>query len=346
MRIFSSSSLEKESQPFFKIRAGINVIAGFGDNPVPELERFNPDVVLSHNLFPNISTGWLREFGEITFSFKHNYRDICAAGTLYRNKKICLACVESSSINGVINKCYKGSALMSIPITARNSLGVRFRPELYGPRKILVLSNTMKEKMLSTGLGADRFEVIPNFIPDPHAGVLVKGPKNNRWVAAGRLTEEKGFRELIEAWPKNYCLDIYGDGPLLYELQSRFGNTGNVRIKGAVSHKTLLNLLPEYNGAILPSRWLEPGPLTVLEYLASGLPLISIGVWSGAAGLDLSNHVESIDLERDAVSQSLSEKLSALELNLSEISLLQREKYLTHFVPDVWYRRFREIISK
>jgi glycosyltransferase involved in cell wall biosynthesis len=344
LEIFSSSSFEKESKLLYKVRAGINVVTGQGDDPLPALNKFKPDVVVSHNLFPNIATGWLRKFGDQTYSYKHNYRDLCASGNLYRNGRVCHACVEGSSLQGVINKCYKDSALMSMPITIRNSMSIEYRPELYNPRKFLVLSRSMKETLLNTGIDSSRFEIIPNFISDPYPEGLSSLPKNDKWVSSGRLTTEKGFMELVECWPSEFELDIYGDGPLLEALREKTKEKSNISIKGGVSRHELHYLLPSYLGAILPSRWLEPGPLTVLEYLAAGLPIVSVGIWSGAAGLELSNHIETSSSESNAGAAALAVKLAEIESELGMISKQQRKKYLKEFTPKVWYDRFLEIV--
>ncbi len=345
LQIFSSSSLEKSSNSLYKFRSGVNVLAGIGDDPQEALETFKPDVILSHNLFPNISTGWLRKFGHKTFSFKHNYRDICASGNLYRNANVCVLCVNGTSLNGFLNKCYKNSALMSLPISLRNSFKIRLRPELNEPRKFLVLSNKMKEILLSTQVPIDKFEVIPNFISDPYYGKLNSETRNNGWVTSGRLTKEKGFSELIDFWPNSYKLDIYGEGPLLEELKIKTKNKENISIKGGVSRTHLSKLLPSYIGAILPSRWFEPGPLTVLEYLAAGLPIISTGVWSDAAGLDISNHVDAHGVGNEEITQQLVNLIRQLEIKSKETSNSQREKYLREFTPEIWYGRLIEIIE-
>jgi glycosyltransferase involved in cell wall biosynthesis len=344
LQIFSSSSQGREEQSSYKIQAGIQVLLGLGDDPQPTLDRFNPEVIFSHNLFPNIGSGWLRKFGGKTYSFKHNYRDICASGNLYRNGNVCFLCLKGTTFNGVINKCYKNSALMSLPVSLRNSLKIDLRPELIEPKKFLVLSNRMREFLSHTGVDKSKFEVIPNFITDPYAGKLKQETKNSRWVASGRLTSEKGFSELIDYWPSSYGLDIYGDGPLLDELKYKSENRDEISIQGGVSRGVLTKLLPTYHGAILPSRWFEPGPLSVLEYLAAGLPIISTGVWSEAAGLDISQHIETAGSTKEEISQRLLRMITNIESNLTEISLFQREKYLNQFTPDHWYTRLMEIL--
>jgi hypothetical protein len=85
LRVFTTSSFEKIRQPFYRFSAGINVIVGSGDDPQPIFDDFKPDIILAHNLFPNIGTGWLRKFGSITYSFNKTNR---------RNSFICVIFIQ------------------------------------------------------------------------------------------------------------------------------------------------------------------------------------------------------------------------------------------------------------
>jgi glycosyltransferase involved in cell wall biosynthesis len=203
----------------------------------------------------------------------------------------------------------------------------------------------MKILLSSSRIDKDKFVVIPNFVQDSYRNFNFKLEKNNRWVAAGRLTEEKGFQELIEYWPDKYSLDIYGNGQLLQRLKKLVELKENINIKGSLSRDDFVKILPTYTGAIMPSKWYEPGPLVVLEYLAAGLPVISIGAWSEAAGLDLSCHVEMNAGKTICVSTRLEEKIDHIENNSIIFSNEQRKKYLEGFTPAKWYERFLNVLT-
>jgi len=343
--IYSNSTVDEQKSKLFQLRAASNVIFGIGNNPEKDLDKFQPDVILMHNLFPNISTKWLEKYGPITYSFKHNYRDICASANLYRNKSICLKCVDGSSYNGVRFRCYKNSAIMSLPLAIRNSCNLESRRDLTKPKKLLVLSRHMKKIMMSTGLMSEKFEVIPNFVQVNYKDQDLIKEKNGRWIAAGRLSDDKGFRELLQVWPEQYNLDIYGDGPLLTELNDIARTKKNIQIKGSIERKKLLELLPEFEGGIIASRLFEPGPLIILEYLAAGLPIISLGSWSEAAGLDEEFHIETSVNSESNESQTLKSYLLELTKNRETYSQRQRDKYLADFTPVQWYKKFLNILS-
>ena len=343
--VFSNSTVEEQKHKFFQLRAAANVIFGSGNNPERNLDKFKPDAILMHNLFPNLSTRWLEKYGHITYSFKHNYRDICASAILYRNNSICLKCVDGSSFNAIKFKCYKNSSIKTTPLAIRNSLNLKYRRDLIYPNKFLVLSDHMKRLLSASRTDKDKFVVIPNFVQDSYRDFNFKLEKNNRWIAAGRLTEEKGFKELIDYWPDKYNLDIYGNGQQLHQLKRLIESKKNINIKGSLSRDNFVKILPNYTGAIIPSKWYEPGPLVILEYLAASLPVISVGVWSGAAGLELSSHIEISNSKKINISYILEEKIDKVVNSSIILSIEQRKKYLKDFTPVKWYEKFLNILS-
>ena len=343
--LFSSKYSEERWQVISRIRAGGNVLFGLGDDPTDFLRKFDPEVILMHNLFPNISTNWLEEFGKITFAFKHNYRDVCASANLYRNGSVCLKCINGSKLNGIINRCYKDSVLMTTPIAIRNSLNIQLRRDLTYPRKFLVLSHQMVDLLETSGIPSGKCEVLPNFVFDEFFDSNLLDEKNGRWVAAGRMVEEKGFVELLKVWPRRIELDIFGDGPLLKNITDYCLNSPNIHIKGPVQREELIKLLPSYTGALVPSRWFEPGALVILEFLSAGLPIVSIGVWSGAAGLNRDWHIDSESIAPIDLENALRETLSRISSAPEKIAISQRQRYLNSFTPEKWYENLIKILK-
>ena len=104
----------------------------------------------------------------------------------------------------------------------------------------------------------------------------------------GRITYEKGVKELLEALKiveyKNYKLLILGSA--LNELKAKTKYQEKVeRSVEIISNKVIFTGFIKYEEinkfydiadiAILPSIWDDPAPLTVIESLASGLPIIT-----------------------------------------------------------------------
>lgn len=103
---------------------------------------------------------------------------------------------------------------------------------------------------------------------------------NKRAIAVGRLSRQKGFDMLIEAWSliekevPDWKLDIYGQGPLHDQLQQQIDrlNLKNIQLKGFSG-----NIHKEYMESslfLLTSRY-EGFVLVLMEAMATGLPSVS-----------------------------------------------------------------------
>ncbi|WP_272977056.1 glycosyltransferase family 4 protein [Deinococcus geothermalis] len=131
-----------------------------------------------------------------------------------------------------------------------------------------------------------RLEVIPNPLPFPLAAVNPYRPDRNIVLAAGRLTEQKGFDLLLDAWAQleadfpNWTLRIVGDGEEATNLRAQALHAGLERVAfvGKVQ-----DMHAEYSAAglyCLSSRY-EGLPLVLLESQAFGLPVVAFDCQTG-----------------------------------------------------------------
>lgn len=129
--------------------------------------------------------------------------------------------------------------------------------------------------------------VIANPILDDNLPIADVNNSRKEIVAVGRLSEEKNFGMLIEAFAElnlmDYKLHIYGDGPLRKELESLIGRLGvenQVVLEGHVER-----VVDKIQGAdifVLSSNH-EGMPNVLLEAMAMGLACISTDFPSGGA---------------------------------------------------------------
>lgn len=276
--LFSKRTDDEISNWTSLVRAGVRVATGVGQSPLKEIEAFSPDIVHVHNLFPNWSEHWVRLLSAPSVVTVHNFRKICAAGTLMREGKECLLCPTSGSFHSVSNKCYRGSSVATLPLAAstRRNQSKKFFESF---DKIIFLSELVR-KTFAPFLGSDLIEksvIIPNFVDCPEGRVSAKSSLEARdyWVFSGRLSEEKGILRLIEHWPKSETLKIFGDGPLLDKVRQLSRNR-RICVMGSVPRVELLHELRSSRGLIFPSIWREGGvPLAYLDALCVGIPVVA-----------------------------------------------------------------------
>ena len=108
--------------------------------------------------------------------------------------------------------------------------------------------------------------------------------ERKRFVAVGRLCRAKGFDLLIPAFAQfhqlvpDWSLDIFGDGESRAALQQLIDeqHAGNyIKLCGWTDN--VQSELLDSSGLLLSSRW-EGMPMTVLEALELGVPVVSFGI--------------------------------------------------------------------
>lgn len=167
--------------------------------------------------------------------------------------------------------------------------------------KVTACSDDLRDRAVALGASPEAAEVIPYgvdldaFIP---ASETEKRIVRSSWnvprnafliVAVGRLVEKKGFRYLIEAFPRvvethpNARLVIAGSGDLLEELRqcaNEMGVTSAVAFPGNLDRTAVVRLLRTADVLAVPSVRDQSGnvdglPNVLLEGLASGLCVVA-----------------------------------------------------------------------
>jgi glycosyltransferase involved in cell wall biosynthesis len=95
---------------------------------------------------------------------------------------------------------------------------------------------------------------------------------------AGRLAREKGLHTLLKAWADlslPITLKIAGDGPLRAEVESMVQTMANVEYAGYCSRSRVYELMRNAALLVFPSEWYEASPLSVMEAMACGTPVLA-----------------------------------------------------------------------
>jgi glycosyltransferase involved in cell wall biosynthesis len=326
-----------------KLRAAARVAFGFGISPIEELLEIDPEIVIVNNLFPNYATSWINQVNVPKIYVLHNYRLFCATGLNFRDGQQCFDCTDKSPISGLIHSCYRNSRVATLPLTIAQIRRPFINNEIRDCDRFVSLSDGAKSALISQGLPADKISVIPNFIelsaPSP---LLDQTARNGRWVAAGRLSREKGFLNLVENWPDTQFLDIIGSGPDQDVLEGKLKGRTNIRLLGHLPREQVLASLPEYSGAIHPSLWQEVCPLTVIEYLASGLPVITL---SSNTSANLIAYESAGVVLGEFTSYSLSSAINEITAAHGNFINSASKTYLEHFTKIKWVQKINQLMQ-
>jgi glycosyltransferase involved in cell wall biosynthesis len=263
---------DRKSVPGYKLRSAVNVAIGSGRSPFDELQRFEPDVVHVHNLFPNWGSNWLEKWTGPLVATIHNFRAVCAAGTLFRDGHVCTLCPTAGSINAVVHACYRDSRLATIPLAIKTRSGVSGDAVLNRADRVVMLSERVRGSYEGFGLPAEKIRLVPNYVDD--VGYKPDVIPGGHWAYIGRLAPEKGLINLLSNWPRGSKLRIYGDGPLRSFVESQ--QSADVIYGGQLHNSEVPRALEASRGLIFPSEWFEGAPLIYVESLAAGRAVVAL----------------------------------------------------------------------
>jgi len=244
-----------------------------------QIEDFKPDIVHVHNTFPLISPAIYDVCLEKripVIQTLHNFRLACTGALFYRENSICEECSgKKIPWHGVKYGCYRNSQLQSGVVAAMIAYHKLVKTWEKKVDCFITLTEFSKKKFLENGLPAAKLAIKPNFItPDPGE----RTSKGDYVLFVGRLSNEKGVINLLKAWLliKNITLKIAGTGPLLQQIVDfvSTNNLKNVEILGFQPKSQIYSLIKNSRFLVFPSEWYEGFPLTIIESLACGVPVI------------------------------------------------------------------------
>jgi glycosyltransferase involved in cell wall biosynthesis len=253
------------------------------------IAQHRPQILHCHNLFPMLSPAVLRAARDgdsrvvITL---HNYRMFCLPATCFRDGDICELCLGKVPWRGIVYRCYRGSlpgsAALAASLTLHKAIGSFDQVSQFLP-----VSRFVFDKHVQAGLASDKMFIKPNFCwpQSRRAGA------GEYFLYVGRLSREKDVRTLLEAWRSIRApLILAGDGPDRHALQAVA--PAGVVFRGKVDPNEVTQLLTGARALIVPSRWYEGAPRSVIEAYAAGVPVIATRfgalpeiVEQGASGL-------------------------------------------------------------
>lgn len=249
-----------------------------------KIHKHGIDVIHVHNTFPLVSPAIYYAAdaeGVPVVQTLHNYRLICPAATFFRDGENCEECLgKFFAWPGVRHRCYRHSAAASgtaaLMIAAHKMFGTyRSKVAVY-----IALSQFSMKKFVDGDIPRERIRVKPNFVlEDPTIGSGYGGYA----LFVGRLAPEKGIDTLLKAWSALKIpikLKIAGDGPLRPLVASAAETNPRVEYLGQCPRDRVNELMRNAALLVFPSEWYEGSPLSVMEAMACGTPVLATNIGS------------------------------------------------------------------
>lgn len=261
--------------------SAVKRILGMGD-VVSRFKRiladFRPDVVHLNNIHSYISpvVGALaKKAGCRVVWTLHDYKLLCPAYACLRGGEPCELCYSDKS-QVLKHRCMKGSLAASALAYIEAKKWNRGTLERFTDAFVCP-SAFMRDKMLMGGFNADKLKVVCNFI-DPvkidRLSSLDCTQKADYYAYVGRLSQEKGVETLLKAASElPYKLKVAGGGPLAEEMKDKYAGA-NVQFLGHIDAEAVSELLAHARCVVTPSECYENNPLSVIESLCAGTPVV------------------------------------------------------------------------
>lgn len=271
---FASANLSGKIKAAKRILWGTGVKEGFKEL----LKDFQPDIVHLNNIHSYLSPLVARlahEQGIKVIWTLHDYKLLCPAYNCLCKGEVCEACFFYKK-NVILRKCMKDNLPASILAWAE--------AKNWNKKKLMEWTDTficpsrfMAEKMQQGGYSAEKLQVIHNFVSEEQikSNVNPSGAEREKSYAyIGRLSKEKGVESLLKAAIRlPYTLYIAGTGPLKNDLVRKYA-ADNIVFLGHLTSKDITELLKKVSFTVIPSIWYENNPLSVIESLCYGTPVL------------------------------------------------------------------------
>ncbi len=238
------------------------------------VKRERPDITHVHNIFfritPSVYTA-LREERVPIVQTIHNYRFFCLTGAFFRKGAVCEKCRSRRFFNGVIERCWRKSFIVSF-FLAR--LLYKSRSFLKNIDSYIVMSRFSRDKLIELGLEKEKMFLKVNFL-------TIESDENkqdhNYALFVGRLVDYKGMKTLIKVFKtgSSFKLKIIGDGPLKPEVQNLASLHDNIEWLGRIERNSVLEAIKNSSFVIFPSECYENMPLVIMESFAFSKPVLA-----------------------------------------------------------------------
>lgn len=316
------------------------------------INRYPPDLAHAHNIYGRLTTSvldLLNNEGISAVLTLHDYKLICPSYKLMKDNRICEDCKGNKFYKAVVNKCHKNSLTASAVYAIESYFNTWFGKYSKNVAYFISPSRFLRSKLTEFGWPESKIEYVPNYLvtskfePSYEAGKYL--------LYLGRLSGEKGIETLIRAYnrisPLHVKMLIVGEGPEEKKLKALAGGSGDVIFPGYLSGEELSQVTRESLAVVVPSEWYENAPISILEAMAYGKPVIGSNI--GGIPEMVDHGVTGYLFEPGNVADLASkiELLLSLPPNrLAEMGRAAREKVEREYNEEIHYSKLMEVYKK
>ncbi|KAA6302326.1 MAG: N-acetyl-alpha-D-glucosaminyl L-malate synthase [Candidatus Ordinivivax streblomastigis] len=243
------------------------------------VDDFQPDIVHLNNIHSQLSPVIAKiayQRGIKVVWTLHDYKLLCPRYDCLRNGYTpCEQCF-SDKIKVIKNRCMKNSLPASFLSYLEAIKWTKEKLEKY-TTTFIAPSRFISAKMIQGGFDAGKIVILNNFI-DIKKTEYEPFQKEDYYAYVGRLSIEKGINTLVKtAQQLPYKLKIAGTGPLWTDLKKNV-SPENIEWLGHQSWPEIKELVGKARFTIIPSEWYENNPLSALESLCLGTPVLGANI--------------------------------------------------------------------
>ncbi len=272
----------------FKMKPSLNMLDSllrpFGLGSVQKkfkaiLDDFQPDVVHLNNIHTQLSpilAEIAHERGIRVIWTLHDTKFVCPCYTCMRDGKWCEECFTDK--RAVLrHRCMTGGILGSYIgyQEAKKWTAERLQASV---DHFICPSQFMANTVKRGGYNDAKLKVLSNFI-DTNKVKDALVPKENYYVYLGQLNPIKGIRTLCKAAALLPCkLIVIGGGFIEEELREAYANAENIEFKGQLNWTEIKPLVAGAKMMVLPSECSENNPISIIESLSLGTPVLGANI--------------------------------------------------------------------
>lgn len=264
-------------------KCGLKMLYSFeAKRKIEQLIKDEKPDIAHLNIFQSQLTG---SIVDVLYKYKipmvytmHDLKPICPTYLMLCRGEICQDCIHGNYKSCIRKKCMKDSLAKSI-LAVMEAKIYRWKKTYDKLDLIITPSDYHKNHLQEAGVTKTKVVRMRNFLP-ANIRFVEEVKAGNYFLYFGRISQEKGILTLIRAFAKSNTetpLYIVGKGPLDQEvalLVKKLNIQERVKILGFKSGEELQEIVRGAKCVILPSECSENAPLSILEAMAAGRPVI------------------------------------------------------------------------